>query len=57
MNNIASYYKKCATEEREHALKFIDYQNQRGGTVELVAINFPKILLDLTLINDNLYDI
>ena len=36
--NIAEYFKKAANEEREHAHKFIEYQNMRGGKVLLTNI-------------------
>lgn len=38
LENIANYFKKASEEEREHALKFIDYQNKRGGKVRLKDI-------------------
>ena len=31
--NIAKYFLKASEEEREHALKMIEYQNKRGGKV------------------------
>jgi ferritin heavy chain len=40
--NFASYFKKCADEEFEHAQKFMKYQNQRGGTIVLSDIKKPK---------------
>ena len=33
MENISKFFNKCSLEEREHADKFVDYQNKRGGTV------------------------
>lgn len=39
LENVANFFKKCSEEEREHAFKFIDYQNMRGGKVKLNTIN------------------
>ena len=46
------YYKNCE-EERTHAKMFIDYQNKRGGIVELKQINKPNIEFK----NKNLLDV
>ncbi|XP_011306783.1 soma ferritin [Fopius arisanus] len=35
------YFKKASDEEREHAMKFMTYQNKRGGLIVLTAINEP----------------
>jgi ferritin heavy chain len=35
------YFKKMAEEEREHANKFMEYQNKRGGTIVLLDIKKP----------------
>jgi len=32
------YFKKMAEEENEHANKFMEYQNKRGGTIVLLDI-------------------
>ena len=40
--NFAAYFKKCADEEKEHAEKFMKFQNQRGGVVVLKDIETPK---------------
>ncbi|KOC66889.1 Soma ferritin [Habropoda laboriosa] len=38
-----TYFKKASDEEREHALKFLDYQNKRGGQIVWTPIaNPPK---------------
>jgi ferritin heavy chain len=37
----ADYFKKQAEEEREHANKFMEYQNKRGGTIVLLDIKKP----------------
>ncbi|XP_022088323.1 soma ferritin-like [Acanthaster planci] len=36
------YFKKASDEEREHAEKFMKFQNQRGGVVVLQDIKKPK---------------
>ena len=36
------FFKKMAEEEHEHANKFMEYQNKRGGTVVLMDIQKPK---------------
>ena len=38
LENVANYFKKASDEEREHAHKLMEYQNMRGGSVELVDI-------------------
>jgi len=38
---IQKFFKKQSDEEREHAQKFIDYQNRRGGRVVLQPISKP----------------
>lgn len=35
------YFKKASTEEREHAMIFLKYQNKRGGRVILTDIKKP----------------
>lgn len=35
---FADFFYKASAEEREHALKLIEYQNLRGGVVRLHAI-------------------
>jgi len=37
----AAFYKKASDEEREHAEKFMKYQNSRGGRLVFQAINAP----------------
>jgi len=39
---FASWMKKQATEEQEHAMKFFGYVNERGGRVVLEAIEKPE---------------
>jgi ferritin heavy chain len=36
------YFKKMAEEENEHANKFMEYQNKRGGTIVLLDIKKPQ---------------
>lgn len=36
------YFKKASDEEREHAMKFLTYQNKRGGDVVLTDIQAPS---------------
>jgi ferritin heavy chain len=39
--NIKKYFLKASEEEREHAMKLMEYQNMRGGRVILSDINKP----------------
>ena len=43
---FATWLKFQAQEELEHALKFYDYINERGGRVELHAIDKPPVEFD-----------
>jgi ferritin heavy chain len=36
------YFKKMAEEENEHANKFMEYQNKRGGTIVLLDVKKPQ---------------
>ena len=36
-----TYFKKASDEEREHAMKFMTYQNKRGGSIVLKPIESP----------------
>ena len=43
LEKIAKFFKKMSDEERDHATKLSEYQNKRGGRVELkpiTAVNF-----------------
>jgi ferritin len=42
MPGLAKFFKKSSDEEREHACKFIEYQNKRGGRVVLNQIEKPS---------------
>ena len=47
LRNVAEYFNKSSLEEREHAHKFMRYQNQRGGKVcfeTTYDINFNLII-------------
>ena len=46
LKNIANFFEKCSLEEREHAHKFMVYQNKRGGTVAFGGVQVPKIKLE-----------
>lgn len=35
------YFKEASDEEREHAMKFMSYQNKRGGSIILTPIESP----------------
>lgn len=43
LSGLHKYFKKASDEEREHAMKFMKYQNKRGGRVTLSDIKAPKI--------------
>ena len=52
LNNIANFFNKSSLEEREHAHKFIEYQNKRGGKV--VIKNLENIInLNYNINNNN----
>ncbi len=38
---VAKFFKKSAQEELEHAQKFMEYQNKRGGRVVLADLKKP----------------
>jgi len=38
LHGFAKFFKKSSDEERDHAEKFMEYQNLRGGTIVLEAI-------------------
>ncbi|XP_015178329.1 PREDICTED: soma ferritin-like [Polistes dominula] len=39
---LHKYFKKASDEEREHAMKFMTYQNKRGGDIILTNIDAPQ---------------
>lgn len=36
-----NFFRKCANEERKHAMKLCNYQTYRGGTIQLMNIEKP----------------
>ncbi|XP_063991887.1 soma ferritin-like [Diachasmimorpha longicaudata] len=40
---LQNYFKKASDEEREHAMKFMTYQNKRGGSIVLTDIKGPAL--------------
>jgi ferritin heavy chain len=43
LKGFHNFFKKCSDEEREHAQKFIVYQQMRGGRVVLKPIDKPAL--------------
>jgi len=43
LKGFHKFFKKCSDEEREHAQKFIAYQQMRGGRVVLQPIDKPAL--------------
>ncbi|XP_074574115.1 ferritin-4, chloroplastic-like [Curcuma longa] len=41
LKGLAKFYKESSEEEREHAVKLMEYQNKRGGRVKLQSIVMP----------------
>lgn len=41
LRGLYKYFKKASDEEREHAMKFLTYQNKRGGDIVLMDIQAP----------------
>lgn len=39
---LHKYFLKASAEEREHAMKFMQYQNKRGGQIVLKDVQAPK---------------
>lgn len=52
LNKLVEYFNKASLEEREHADKFMKYQNMRGGIVKLGNINIQNELIDFNRNND-----
>lgn len=42
LDGFANFFRVQVQEERDHAMKFFNYINQKGGKVELLQINAPK---------------
>jgi hypothetical protein len=58
LRNIAEYFNKASLEEREHAHKFMHYQNQRGGRVSYATtydIDFDLKIQETESKSDVLY--
>ena len=43
LKNISKFFNKCSLEERDHANILMEYQNKRGGVVNLGELNFGNI--------------
>ena len=43
MTDTTTFPPPLSTKEREHAEKFIEYQNMRGGRVALTGIQAPNV--------------
>lgn len=41
LHGMHKYFKHASDEERDHAMKFMDYQNKRGGTIKLMDVSAP----------------
>jgi len=46
IKKLVKFYNKASMEEREHANKLMEYQNMRGGIVELNDLKITKIKLE-----------
>jgi len=46
LKGLAKFFKESSVEEREHAEKFMEYQNKRGGKVKLQSILMPQSEFD-----------
>ncbi len=42
LDGFANFFRIQVQEERDHAMKFFDYVNQKGGEVKLLQINAPE---------------
>ncbi|XP_008559228.1 soma ferritin [Microplitis demolitor] len=42
LQGLHHYFKQASDEEREHAMKFMTYQNKRGGSIVLTDIKSPE---------------
>ena len=42
LEGFRKYFMEASTEERDHAIKFMDYQNLRGGRVLFQAVPQPS---------------
>ncbi|GJT23786.1 ferritin-4, chloroplastic-like protein [Tanacetum coccineum] len=55
INEQIKFFKESSEEEREHAEKFMEYQNKRGGKVKLQSIIMPLSEFDHEEKGDALY--
>jgi ferritin heavy chain len=55
LKGLARFFKESSEEEREHAEKFMEYQNKRGGKVKLQSIMMPLSEFDHVEKGDALY--
>ncbi|XP_060212984.1 ferritin-2, chloroplastic-like [Lycium barbarum] len=55
LKGLARFFKESSEEEREHAEKFMEYQNKRGGKVKLQSILMPLSEFDHADKGDALY--
>ncbi|OIT04489.1 PREDICTED: ferritin-2, chloroplastic [Nicotiana attenuata] len=55
LRGLARFFKESSEEERDHAEKFMEYQNKRGGKVKLQSILMPLSEFDHAEKGDALY--
>ncbi|KAK4353844.1 hypothetical protein RND71_026038 [Anisodus tanguticus] len=55
LKGLAKFFKESSEEEREHAEKFLEYQNKRGGKLKLQSILMPLSEFDPPEKGDPLY--
>ncbi|KAI3735009.1 hypothetical protein L6452_14493 [Arctium lappa] len=55
LKGLAKFFKEASEEERDHAEKFMEYQNKRGGKVKLQSILMPLSEFDHEEKGDALY--
>ncbi|XP_020271611.1 ferritin-4, chloroplastic-like [Asparagus officinalis] len=55
LRGLAHFFKESSYEERDHAQKFMEYQNKRGGRVKLQSILMPSSEFDHPEKGDALY--
>ena len=54
LNSLRDYFAKASLEEREHADKFMQYQNMRGGVVRLGTVTPTQFNLSLEERNNDI---
>ncbi|XP_059656283.1 ferritin-3, chloroplastic-like isoform X2 [Cornus florida] len=55
LKGLAKFFKESSQEERQHAEKFMEYQNKRGGKVKLQSMLMPVSDFDHIEKGDALY--